>query len=442
MRETIKALISKTSTKLIEFYNEIVSFSLDNVFELLHTKFQKRRWLKVLFYFFKDHCPQRAASLSFYVITYMVSGVFLLIFIGHQFDIEFAENVVKSLLNFIIPSEISLTTDYIVTFTTEILEHQSYLYIASGIALFNIFFLLIEIKEHFDEILDHYYIKSAGMFIWHQFLKIFFSICFLGLFHFILQPIISEVSQITFGAMFAKYGILFGFLWILFLHSSNSQKLPVKVTIKGALLSTGLLWVLDYVIFDVISQKHSFYGADNHSSSLGIIFLFPFWIYLAWNIVFIGLEYIASYTKHVSQKYPFAYKQFIKLSILELLSNDTSLHSEIIVKRFGINYRYFQTVILHGLLLDKLVVYDRKTDSIYGTEGWLEKNMFDYFEFEQLIVNQQKSEFVSLIKTMNEETRKSLTFEMYFKHSYKADEEKDESLWDKFRGFFTTKKSV
>jgi hypothetical protein len=136
--------------KFESYYNEIVSFSLDHIFELLHTKFQNKRWLKVLFYFFKDHCPQRAASLSFYLITYMVSGVFLAIFIGQWYDLHFTENMIKSLLDFILPKEISVTSDFIISFTKEILERQQFIYIASGIAIFNVFFLLIEKKDHFD----------------------------------------------------------------------------------------------------------------------------------------------------------------------------------------------------------------------------------------------------------------------------------------------------
>ena len=367
----------------------------------------------------------------------MVSGVFLLVFIGQIFDIEFAESVVRSILNYVIPAEISLTTDYIVNFTKDILQRQSYLYIASGIALLNMFFLLIAIKDHFDEILDHYYTKSAGMFLWHQFLKIFFSICFLGMFHFILQPIISQASQITFGAMILKYGLLFIFLFVLFHHSSNSTKLPYIIMIKGALLSTVLLWILDYLIFDLLAQKHSFFGSENHGSSIGVIFLFPFWIYLAWNIVFLGLEYIASYTKSVSKKYTFAYLQYVKLSILEALYNEKTLTSDAIVKRFGIDFRYFQTKILFRLTNDRFVTYHRKRDQIIGKDGWYEKSIFDYFNFDQLIISQDKANYISFLQRLDSNARKKLTFEDYFGQNAATNQEEQQTLWTKFKGIFS-----
>ena len=423
---------------LIKLYNELISFSLDHIFEYLHITFPKQRWIQVFFYFFKDHCPLRSAALSFYLITYMVSGVFLFIFISQIFDLGFAENVIKYIINLILPAQINPTTDFIINFTKDVLQNQSYLYIVSVIALFNIFLLLTEIKENFDEILDHYYTKSTGKFLRNQFFKIFMMFSFLIVFNFFLLPFVDSFSQITQGKLVIKYLIFLVFLWLLFNHSSN--KIPLHLTFKGALISSILMWFLDYLVFGLLAQKHSFFGSETHTSSLGIVFLFPFWVYLAWNIIFIGLEYIATHTKKATKKVPFIFKQYIRFEILKALYFEKSLKLKDITRRYSIDYRYFQEEILHGFKRDGLVIYDRKNDEISGNGEWFLKPIFNYFQSNQFLVKIKDSDYFSLFNRLPEEDQAIISFKDFFQlRSDLEIENVDKSFWDKFKDVFSFK---
>jgi hypothetical protein len=261
------------------------------------------------------------------------------------------------------------------------------------------------------------------------------------MFNIFIQPIVTVInSHVTFGSLISKYGVLFLFLVILFLHSSNSKKLKFFVIVKGALLSVSLLWVLDYLIFGILATKHSFFGSENHGNTLGVIFLFPFWIYLAWNIIFVGLEYIATYSRLSVKKFPFVYKQYIHLSILEALYKKKQLHSDYIIKKFGIDYRYFQMEVLHRFILDELVIYDRKNDTIYGYENWENKKIFSYFEPSQLLIPIEYSSLAGFIQSLNEQQKKSIKFKDFFELNEKLDQEEiAETVWDKFKNLIFPK---
>ncbi|MCB0279785.1 MAG: YihY/virulence factor BrkB family protein [Calditrichaeota bacterium] len=432
----IKQFVLRLLQLFNTFLNEIVSFSMENVFEYLHIKFPKRKWIHVLFYFFKDHCPLRSAGLSFYVITYMVSGLFLVIFLSQLFSVDFTESVIRYIINMVVPKDIAITTDFIINFTKEILQYQNSIYIISLIALFNMFILLSEIKDNFDMILDHYYTKSTGKFLWNQLVKIFSIFGFLIVFHFFIQPIISEISQITFGSLLTKYVVFLVFLWLLFNHSSN--RIPWKLTFKGALLSTLLLLLLDYLLFGLLATKHSFFGSENHTTSIGIFFLFPFWIYLAWNIIFIGLEYIAIHTKINSVKYPVLYKQYIKFKVLEALYFEKELKSTVLIRRFNIDYRYYQQYVLHDFKRDKLVIYHRRKDYIEGNENWFDQPIFNYFTRQQFLVNMAHSEAYAMFLQLPEDEQNSISFKDFFslRSRYELKEIPANSLWDRFKNFF------
>lgn len=416
---------------------EIVSFSFEHIFEFLHRQFPNVKWLHVSYYFFKDHCPMRAASLSFYTLTYMVSGLFLVIFISQLFNLNFAEGVVTHLISLALPEEIIPTTDYIITFTKEILANQSILIFASIIAVYNIMILLAEIKENFDEILDHYYTKSGGTYLRNQLVKIVSVFGFIVIFHFFVQPITREISQFALGETAVKYAFNFLLLFLLFHHSSN--KLNTLLVLKGALITTIFLFALEYFIFGFLSDKHAFFGSESHQGGLGMIFLFPFWVYLAWNFVFIGLEYIATHTKQSIHKFPIEMESYMFLSILELLYTKKSLEVKFITKRFNISYRHAQELIIHTLLKRQAVTYDRRNDQLISLESWADEPLFKYFKLKHMLIKVEDSQKLQLIQKMSEEKQRKITFRDYFelKHAELDTEEQEPTLWDRFKNLFS-----
>jgi uncharacterized BrkB/YihY/UPF0761 family membrane protein len=416
---------------------EIASFSFENIFGLLHQTFPKIKWLHVSYYFFKDHCPMRSAALSFYTMTYMVSGLFLLIFLSNALELNFAEDVITYLIKLLLPTEIVPTTDYIIQFTKEILERRSVLIFASLIAIYNIMLLLTEIKENFDEILDHYYTKSSGTFIRNQFIKIFSVFGFIIIFHFLIQPIVNEVSQLTFGTIFTKYALTLAVLYTLFHHTSN--RISKKLVLKGALLTTLFLFALEYLIFGVIANKHTFFGAESHQGGLGVIFLFPFWVYLAWNFVFIGLEYIATFTKQDLHKYPIEMETYIYISILEMLYNQDSIQVQYLTKRFNISYRFMQEHIIHRLKYQDVISYDARLDQMIPIRGWENKKMFRYFKLKHLLLNISDLKISQLLSQMDEEQLSQLTFSDYFelRKNKVISQTEEPTLWNRFKKMFS-----
>ena len=428
--QKIKDYFHRLGLFLSNLYDDVISFSMEHIFEYLHFKFPNVKWLQVVWYFYKDHCPLRAAGLSFYTITYLVSGIFLIIFIAQIVGYDAAKSVIQSIINTIIPSEITPTTQYIVDFTDEVLSNQSYIYIISVIALYNMILILSEIKDNFDEILDHYYTKSGGTFIRNQMIKILSLFGFVIFFNFFISPVVETVSQFSNGYLISKYVLIFLLLALLFNHSSN--KIKWSLVFKGSLLSTILLLILEF-IFGVITDRHAFFGKTNHTSSLGIIFLFPFWIYLAWNIIFIVLEYIATYTRKNMKKFPIEMEQFLKFSILERLYREKVLSSTFITKKVNIDFRFFQEQIVHYFKKNDFIEYDQKQDNIIGLDNWYDKPILTYFKEQHFLILLNESITSEVLNSLSKEEKDQLTFKDYFelkKIKELPEVEDQRSLWD------------
>jgi hypothetical protein len=132
-------------------------------------------------------------------------------------------------------------------------------------------------------------------------------------------------------------------------------------------------------------------------------------------------------------------ESYIYLNVLELLYHQKAINVKYITKRFNISYRHAQEHIIHTLLQRHAIDYNRKSDVIESRETWLDDPIFRYFKLKHMLINVSDAKKIQMINELNEEKRKALSFKEYFefKNLETISEEKEATLWDRFKSLFT-----